>query len=249
MIDLYYWTTPNGHKITIFLEEAGLRYKLIPVNIGKGEQFNPKFLRHAPNNRIPAIVDKAPADGGKPISIFESGAILQYLAERSGKFLPEDVRGRFDVMQWLFWQMAGLGPMAGQNHHFAQYAPERIPYAVERYTKETNRLYGVLDRQLDGRDFIAGAYSIADMACYPWVVPYERQGQNLDDFPQLKRWFAAMAARPAVQRAYARAEKVNAQTAMSKQAKKILFGQTSAGPAGKSAAGIKRPTRKKSEKR
>ncbi len=151
MIDLYYWTTPNGHKVTIFLEEAELPYRLIPVNIGKGEQFQPEFLRHAPNNRIPAIVDNAPADGGEPVSVFESGAILQYLGEKTGRFLPADVRGRFEVMEWVFWQMAGLGPMAGQNHHFAQYAPERIPYAIDRYVKETNRLYGVLDRQLAGR--------------------------------------------------------------------------------------------------
>jgi len=228
MIDLYYWTTPNGHKITIFLEEAGLPYRIIPVNLGKGEQFKPGFLRHAPNNRMPAIIDKDPTDGGEPISIFESGAILQYLAEKTGCFMPKDVRGRFEVMQWLFWQMAGLGPMAGQNHHFSQYAPQRIPYAIDRYVKETNRLYGVLDRRLARREFIAGDYSIADMASYPWVVPYERQGQDLDDFPHLKRWFAAMAARPAVQRAYELAGKVNAQTTMTKAAKKVLFGQTSA---------------------
>lgn len=236
MIDLYYWTTPNGHKITIFLEELGLPYRLHPVNIGKGEQFKPRFLRHAPNNRIPAIVDRDPKDGGDPISVFESGAILQYLAEKTGRLLPKDVRGRFEVMQWLFWQMAGLGPMAGQNHHFVQYAPERIPYAVERYVKETNRLYGVLNRRLAGREFIAGAYSIADIACYPWIVPHERQGQNLDDFPHLKRWFTAMGERPAVQRAYELAKEVNAQTTISKGAKKVLFGQTSAVVARKSVA-------------
>jgi GST-like protein len=228
MIDLYYWTTPNGHKITIFLEEAAQPYRLHPVNIGKGEQFKPDFLRHAPNNRIPAIVDTEPTDGGASISVFESGAILQYLAEKTGRFLPADVRGPFEVMQWLFWQMAGLGPMAGQNHHFVQYAPERIPYAMERYVKETNRLYGVLDRRLAGRSFIAGEYSIADMACYPWIVPHERQGQSLDDFPHLKRWFTAIAARPAVKRAYALAQKVNADATMSEEAKKVLFGQTSA---------------------
>ncbi len=228
MIDLYYWTTPNGHKITIFLEEASLPFRLIPVNIGKGEQFRPVFLSHAPNNRIPAIVDTQPADGGAAISIFESGAILQYLAEKTGRFLPEDVRGRFEVMQWLFWQMGGLGPMAGQNNHFARYAPERIPYAIDRYVNETNRLYGVLDRRLADRAFVAGKYSIADMACYPWVAPYERHGQNLDDFPHLKRWFESMAARPAVERAYALAKKVNAEPTMSEEAKKVLFGQTSA---------------------
>jgi GST-like protein len=228
MIDLYYWTTPNGHKITIFLEEAHLPYRLIPVNIGKGDQFKPDFLGHAPNNRIPAIVDTEPADGGAAVSVFESGAILQYLAEKTGRFMPADVRGRTEVMHWLFWQMAGLGPMAGQNHHFARYAPERIPYATERYVKETNRLYGVLDRRLADREFVAGEYSIADMASYPWIVPYERQGQNLDDFPHLRRWFAAIAARPAVQRAYALAKEINQQTTMSEEAKAILFGQTAA---------------------
>jgi GST-like protein len=226
MIDLYYWTTPNGHKITIFLEEAHVPYRLHPVNLGKGEQFKPAFLGHAPNNRIPAIVDDEPADGGEPISIFESGAILQYLGEKTGRFLPSDVRGRFEVMQWLIWQMAGLGPMAGQTHHFSRDAPERIPYATERYVKETNRLYGVLDRRLADREFVAGEYSIADMACYPWIVPHERQGQNLADFPHLQRWFAAIAARPAVKRAYELAKKVNEETTMSEEAKKILFGQT-----------------------
>ncbi len=235
MIDLYYWTTPNGHKITIFLEEAALPFRLRPVNIGKGEQFKPQFLRHAPNNRIPAIVDKDPKDGGDPISVFESGAILQYLAERTGRFLPKDVRGRVEVMEWLFWQMAGLGPMAGQNHHFGQYAPERIPYAIDRYVNETSRLYGVLDKRLAGREFIAGDYSIADMASYPWVVPHERQGQNLDDFPNLKRWFLAIAERPAVQRAYELAKDVSSQTTMTKAAKKVLFGQTASTVARKSA--------------
>lgn len=225
MIDLHYWTTPNGHKIAIFLEEAGLPYKIFPVNIGKGDQFAPDFLRISPNNRIPAIVDNDPADGGAPISVFESGAILQYLAEKIGRFLPTDVRGRTETMQWLFWQMAGLGPMAGQNHHFAQYAPETIPYAIDRYVRETARLYGVLDRRLAGRDFVAGEYSIADMAIYPWIVPWEKQRQNLDDFPSLKRWFAAMAARPAVQRAYARAEEINPRPKpFDDEARRILFG-------------------------
>ena len=226
MIDLHYWTTPNGHKITIFLEEADLPYRIIPVDIGKGDQFKPEFLSLAPNNRIPAILDTEPADGGAPISVFESGAILQYLAEKTGRFLPADVRGRTEVMEWLFWQMAGLGPMAGQNHHFVQYAPERIPYAMERYVNETNRLYGVLDKRLDGRDFIAGDYSIADMAAYPWIVPYKSQKQNLEDFPHLRAWFKRMAERPAVVRAYARAKEVNPKTGMSDEAKKVLFGQT-----------------------
>ena len=167
MIDLHYWPTPNGHKITLFLEEAGLPYTILPVNIGKGEQFRPDFLKIAPNNRMPAIVDHEPAGGGEPISVFESGAILLYLADKTGRFLPKDLRGRTTALEWLFWQMGGLGPMAGQNHHFSVYAPEKIPYAIDRYVKETNRLYGVLDRQLAGRDFIAGDYTIADMASYP----------------------------------------------------------------------------------
>jgi GST-like protein len=226
MIDLYYWTTPNGHKITIFLEEAGVAYRIVPVNIGKGEQFAPDFLRIAPNNRIPAIVDTKPSDGGAPISVFESGAILQYLAEKTGQFLPADVRGRIEVMQWLFWQMGGLGPMAGQNHHFVQYAPERIPYAMERYVNETNRLYGVLNERLADRDFVAGDYSIADMAIYPWIVPYKKQKQSLEDFPHLKRWFAAIAARPAVERAYQLSREINAKPVVSEESRAILFGQT-----------------------
>ena len=204
MIDLYYWATPNGHKITLFLEESGLEYRIVPVNIGKGEQFAPDFLKIAPNNRMPAIVDSDPPGDGDPVSLFESGAILLYLAEKSGRFLPTDLRGRAEVLQWLFWQMGGLGPMAGQNHHFSAYAPEKIPYAIDRYVKETARLYGVLDKRLADRAFMAGDdYSIADMASYPWIVPYERQGQDLADFPHLKRWFDAIAARPATVRAYA----------------------------------------------
>ena len=226
MIDLYYWTTPNGHKITMFLEEAELEYRLLPVYIGKGEQFHPDFLAIAPNNRIPAIVDHAPADGGAPLSLFESGAILQYLAEKTGTFLPPDARGRAEVMQWLFWQMGGLGPMAGQNHHFVQYAPERIAYAMERYVNETNRLYGVLDRRLAGRSFVAGAaYSIADMAIYPWIVPHEKQGQDLADFPHLARWFLDIGARAATQRAYALAATVNAAPTVDAQSMRVLFGQ------------------------
>ena len=228
MIDLYYWTTPNGHKITIFLEEAGLPYRMVPVNISRGEQFKPEFLRISPNNRIPAIVDNAPATGGRPVSVFESGAILQYLAEKTGKFLPKDLHGRVEVMQWLFWQMGGLGPMAGQNHHFGQYAPEKIPYAIERYAKETNRLYGVLDKRLADREFVAGDYSIADMASYPWIVPYERQGQKLDDFPNVKRWFETIRARPAIMRAYELAKKINVQPTVSEESKSVLFGQTAA---------------------
>ena len=228
MIELYYWTTPNGHKVTIFLEEAGVPYRIHPVNIGKGDQFKPDFLALSPNNRIPAILDTAPTDGGAPISVFESGAILTYLAEKTGRFLPSDVRGRFEVMEWLFWQMAGLGPMAGQNHHFSQYAPERIPYATQRYVNETNRLYGVLDKRLADRTFIAGEYSIADMASYPWIVPHKAQQQNLEDFPHLRRWFETMRERPAVKRACERARQVNESQLMSGDAKKILFGQTAA---------------------
>jgi GST-like protein len=225
MIDLYYWTTPNGHKITIYLEETALPYTLRPVNISRGEQFAPAFLAISPNNRIPAIVDHAPADGGGPLSLFESGAILQYLADKTGRFIPGTLRGRWDCLQWLYWQMGGLGPMAGQNHHFAHYAPEKIPYAIERYVKETGRLYAVLDRRLADREFIAGEYSIADIACYPWVLP-ERQSQNLEDFPHLKRWKAEIAARPAVQRAYALAKTVNTAPAVTdEQSRKILFGQ------------------------
>jgi len=210
MIELYYWTTPNGHKITLFLEEAGLPYTIRPVNIGAGEQFRPEFLAISPNNRIPAILDHAPADAGPPLPVFESGAILLYLAEKTGRFLPAEPRGRLEALQWLFWQMGGLGPMAGQNHHFGTFAPEKIPYAINRYVTETARLYGVLDRRLAGRAFIAGDdYSIADMACYPWIVPHERQGQNLDGVPNVKRWFETIRARPATVRAYAVAETVN----------------------------------------
>jgi GST-like protein len=226
MIDLYYWPTPNGHKITIFLEETGLPYRIVPVDIASGEQFKPEFLAISPNNRMPAIVDDAPADGGAPVSVFESGAILVYLAEKTGRFLPVEPRPRADVMQWLFWQMAGLGPMAGQNHHFSLYAPEKITYAIERYVRETNRLYGVADHQLSHREFLAGDYSIADMAAYPWVVPHERQGQNLDHFPNLKRWLQAIRSRPAVERAYERAKTVSTKPTVSDKSRSILFGQT-----------------------
>lgn len=225
MYDVYYWPTPNGYKITLFMEEAGLPYQLIPVDILKGDQFAPDFLRISPNNKMPALVDHAPADGGQPLSVFESGAILLYLAEKTGCFLPQDLRGRQLVLQWLFWQVAGLGPMAGQNHHFRLYAPERIAYATERYVRETARLYAVLDRQLSGRDWVAGDYSIADMAIYPWVVPWEQQGQRLSDFPQLQRWFTAMQERPAVQRAYA-IQLVPPRTQEFTEAERqVLFGQ------------------------
>ncbi len=232
MIDLYYWTTPNGHKITMFLEETGLPYKIFPVNIGKGEQFKPEFLKIAPNNRIPAMVDHEPKGGAKPLAVFESGAMLLYLAEKTGKFLPADIYGRYDAIQWTFWQMGGLGPMAGQNHHFRNYAQEKLEYAINRYVNETNRLYGVLNKRLADREFIAGDYSIADMASYPWVVPYKNQGQNIDDFPHLKRWLETIGARPATVRAYAKAKEVNpnfGQPAIrTEEERKILFGQTAA---------------------
>ncbi len=209
MLNLYYWTTPNGHKITIFLEESGLPYQIIPVNIGKGDQFAPDFLRISPNNKIPALVDLAPADGGQPVSIFESGAILLYLADKARAFIPADLRGRMLTIEWLFWQVGGLGPMLGQNHHFSQYAPEPIPYAIDRYVKETTRLYGVLDKQLSQHEYIAGAYSIADMACYPWVLGYEKQQQRIEDFPHVKRWLEQLQKRPAIMRAYAKAREIN----------------------------------------
>jgi GST-like protein len=228
MIELYYWPTPNGHKITMYLEETGLPYKIFPVNIGAGDQFKPEFLAISPNNRMPAIIDRAPTDGGQPISIFESGAILTYLGEKTGKLLSADVRVKYDTLQWLFWQVGGLGPMAGQNHHFAIYAPEKLPYAITRYVNETNRLYGVLNKRLADREFIAGDYSIADIASYPWIVPYERQGQKLEDFPHLKRWFEAIRARPATERAYAIAKQVNPDAGgiRTEEQKKVLFGQT-----------------------
>lgn len=226
MIDLYYWTTPNGHKVTLFLEETGVEYRLNPVNISKGEQFEAAFLKISPNNRIPAIVDhqpKAPIPG--PLSLFESGAILLYLAEKTGRFLPVDPAKRWKAIQWLFWQMAGLGPMAGQNHHFSAYAPEKIPYAIERYRNETSRLYRVLDRQLDGRAFIADEYSIADMACYPWIVAHEKQGQRLSDYPNVNRWFETIAKRDGTVRAYARAKEINSTPTVTEESRRILFGQ------------------------
>jgi len=226
MIELYYWPTPNGHKVSIFLEETGLDYQIIPINIGTGEQFKPEFLKIAPNNRMPAIIDLDPVDGGEPLSIFESGAILIYLSEKTGQFFPENWRDRKIILEWLFWQVGGLGPMAGQNHHFVQYAPEKIPYAIDRYVKETNRLYGVLNRQLAGQKYIAGEYSIADMACYPWIVPFEQQQQNLEDFPNLKAWFNRMQSRPAVVRAYEKGKAYTSGTKMTDEAKKILFGQS-----------------------
>jgi GST-like protein len=227
MIDLYYWPTPNGWKISIMLEECGLPYNVKYVNIGTGEQFQSDFLKISPNNRMPALVDDEPLGGGAPLAIFESGAILEYLADKTGKFMPREPRGKYEVLQWLYWQMGGLGPMAGQNHHFNMYAPEKLPYAIDRYVKETNRLYGVIEHRLRDRPFVAGDYSIADMAAFPWVVPYERQGQKLEDFPHLKRWFETMHARPAVIKGLDLGKDRRVQT-MSNEAKKILFGQTAA---------------------
>jgi len=226
MIDLYYWPTPNGHKITLFLEETALPYTIVPVNIGKGEQFKPEFLAISPNNRMPAIVDHTPLERGAPISVFESGAILLYLAEKTEQFIPADARGRVQVLEWLFWQVAGLGPMAGQNHHFNRYAPEKIAYAIERYVKETNRLYGVMNKRLAQHEFLAGAYSIADMAAYPWIVPHEAQGQSLEDFPHLKRWFESIKSRPATVRAYERGAAYASTAPMSDEQRRVLFGQT-----------------------
>lgn len=226
MIDLHYWTTPNGHKITMFLEESGLPYRLVPVNIGKGDQFTPSFLKIAPNNRIPAIVDHEPTFGVQPISVFESGAILLHLADKLSRFIPADLRGRNEALQWLFWQMGGLGPMAGQNHHFVQYAPRPIPYAQARYINETARLYGVLNKHLaDGREYIAGDYSIADIASYPWIVPHRRQQQDLADFPHLARWFKRVGDRPATKRAYALGELINTAPVVDEETRKLLFNQ------------------------
>jgi GST-like protein len=227
MIELYYWPTPNGQKIALFLEETGLDYELRLVDIGKGDQFKPDFLRISPNNKMPAIVDRAPADGGEPISVFESGAILLYLADKTKKLIPADIRGRVMALQWLFWQVGGLGPMAGQNHHFNRYAPEKIPYAIERYGRESKRLFGVLDKHLEGRAFICGDdYTIADIASYPWIVSGEAHEAELASFPNLARWVESIEARPATLRVYERGEKINPPgKKMGEEERRILFGQ------------------------
>jgi len=227
VIDLYYWPTPNGWKISIMLDECGVPYNVKYVNIGTGEQFKPEFLKISPNNRMPAIVDHEPLGGGAPIPIFESGAILEYLADKTGKFMPREPRGKYEVLQWVYWQVGGLGPMAGQNHHFNVYAPEKLPYAIDRYVKETNRLYGVIEHRLRDRPFLAGDYSIADMAAFPWIVPYKLQGQKLEDFPKLKMWFDMIHSRSAVIKGLDLGKEKRGQT-MSDEAKKILFGQTAA---------------------
>ncbi|HEY1772027.1 MAG TPA: glutathione S-transferase N-terminal domain-containing protein [Gammaproteobacteria bacterium] len=227
MIDLYYWPTPNGQKIRVFMEESALPHRVHKVDIGKGEQFKPEFLAISPNNRIPAIVDQDPEGGGGPLSVFESGAVLWYLGEKTGKFYPKDLRGRMDVLQWLFWQNAGLGPMAGQKGHFSYYAPEDLPYAIDRYTKEVGRLFGVLNKRLADREFVATHYSIADMSCYTWVVPWKGLEQDMADFPHLKRWFESIKARPAVQRAYEGvSEPYTQKRRFTDEERKTLFGQT-----------------------
>ena len=227
MYDLYYWTTPNGHKVTMFLEEVGAKYQVIPVNIGKGEQFEADFLKISPNNRIPALVDHEPESRDGAISLFESGAMLLYLAEKHGQFIPSDIGGRANVLQWLFWQMANLGPMAGQNHHFVTYLTEEIPYAINRYVNEVSRLYAILDKKLENNRFICGEdYTIADMACYPWIVPHKRQRQNIEEFEHLSRWLEEIKERPGTVRAYDVAKQVNPNPQkMTEEEKKILFGQ------------------------
>ena len=224
-IELYYWPTPNGYKVSIMLEECGLPYRMIPVNISRGDQFKPEFLAISPNNRMPAIVDPD-GPGGRPISVFESGAILQYLGRKTGKFYPANERARVEVEQWLFWQMGGLGPMAGQAHHFRHYAPEPIPYAIARYTDECNRLYGVMNTRLKDRDFLAGKYSIADMACFGWASRWQRQGQDINQFPRLKRWLDTLLARPAVKRGMAlRVEEASNVSMQDPKVRAVLFGQ------------------------
>ena len=221
MLKFYYSGAPNPTKVALFLEETGTPYEAIPIDTRKGEQHKPEFLAVNPNAKLPAIVDG-------DVIVFDSSAILLYLAEKTGKFLPKDLHGRVEVMQWLFWQMGGLGPMSGQNNHFAHYAVDKIPYAIDRYRNEVNRLYGVMNKRLAGHEYLAGPYSIADMACYPWVVPWERQGQNIADFPHLKRWFEAIKARPAVIKAYEWTPKINPGQGGIRTAEEraILFGQT-----------------------
>ncbi len=225
MIDFYFWTTPNGYKVLMFFEETGIPYRIVPVNISKGEQFEPGFLRISPNNKIPAIVDNNPGGSDAPISLFESGAILLYLAEKAEQFLPRDLQERTEVLQWLFWQMGGLGPILGQNLHFGQYASEKIPYAIDRYVNETNRLFKVLDKRLSDREFIAGDYSIADMASYPWVFKHPYLQLRLMCFPNLKRWFETIERRPAVVRAYEIGASINTTPTITEESKKILLGQ------------------------
>ena len=232
MIDFYFWNTPNGYKILMFLEETGIPYRIIPVNISKGEQFEPDFLKISPNNKMPAIVDHNPADGGERISIFESGAILLYLAEKVHQFIPADLAGRTELLQWLFWQMGGLGPMLGQNLHFGQYAPEKIPYAIKRYVNETERLFKVLDKRLADRQYISGEYSIADMASYPWVLKHPVLQLRLGAFPNLTRWFDQVGERPATVRAYKRGADINTTPTVTEESRKFLLNQNATSLAG-----------------
>ncbi len=226
MLELHYWPTPNGWKITIFLEETGLPYQLVPVDIGRGEQFAPSFLAISPNNRMPAIVDPEPADGGPPISVFESAAILTYLAEKTGKLMPSDVRGRTLVQEWLVWQVANLGPVSGQAGHFILYAPEKFPYAIDRFRNETHRLYGVMNARLASHAFLAGDYSIADIACWPWLTQAQRYGHDLAaEFPHLSRWFEEIGARPAVQKGKAVGRELVRKGPLDEESRKHLFGQ------------------------
>jgi GSH-dependent disulfide-bond oxidoreductase len=226
MIDLYYWTTSNGHKIMIFMEESGLPVHVIPVDIRRGDQFKPDFLAISPNNRIPAIVDHEPPDGRAPVSLFESGAILLYLANKTGRFIGEQDREGWEILPWLFWQASGQGPMTGEYYHYSLYAKEKLPYAIDRYAKEIRRLLGVLDGRLANQEFIAGQYSIADMACFPWINSYAKQGHSLADFANVARWSEAMRARPAVERAYRRADAINVQPTVTEESRAVLFGQT-----------------------
>jgi GST-like protein len=238
VIDFHFSPTPNGLKVRLFLEEAGLEHRIVPVRLSRGEQHRPEFLKISPNGKIPAIVDHAPADGGAPLAVFESGAILVYLAEKCGRFMPTDMRGRIDVLQWVFWQVGGLGPMAGQIGHFNVFAPEKVPYAIDRYTREVHRLYDVLDRRLAGREYIAGDYSIADIACYPWIVPHAPHGQRLEDFPDLKRWFETIRERPATRATYDGVTDVysGSSQSMSDEERRILFGRTAQDTARKTDA-------------
>lgn len=226
MIELFFWPTPNGMKPLIFLHEVGLEYELTAVDINKGDQFAQEFLDIAPNGRIPAILDHAPAASETPVSVFESGAILIYLAEKTGQLLPQSEKGRTEALEWVMWQMAGLGPMLGQNHHFNVYAPQKVPYAIKRYNDEASRLYAVLDLRLAEREYICSDYTISDIVCYPWIARHERHQINLDDFPSVKRWFDTMSGRPAVRDAYDRAEKMNVGAPVTDASKSILFGQT-----------------------
>ena len=226
MIELFFWPTPNGMKPLIFLHEVGLEYELTAVDINQGDQFAQEFLEIAPNGRIPAIIDHAPAASEKAVSVFESGAILIYLAEKTGQLLPQSEKGRTEVLEWVMWQMAGLGPMLGQNHHFNVYAPQKVLYAIKRYNDEASRLYAVLDLRLAEREYICSDYTISDIVCYPWIARHQRHQINLDDFPSVKRWFDTMSGRPAVRDAYDRAEKMNVGAPVTDASKSILFGQT-----------------------